>query len=170
MGTSGCSYPVAENMANIGVSGWAELGCDYPYLVYAGAQGSQGGDFIAGKTGSDVSSIHEVQDRIDSGNPEAVIPMFDYIYVGECDDDEWCMETVFEGQEPPGGWFTGASKYYYHITGFVVINLIDTTNSDKSIQAELVEVVRGDGEVTPSIGVGSGTCVPSQLVGVVLWE
>jgi len=170
MAASGCHTPPIDNMDKIGVVGWAELGCDYPYLLYAGDEGDLGGDFVAGKTGAVATGIHEVQDRIDQGETTAVVPMFDYIYVGECQEDETCMESMFAGQEPPGGWMTGASKYYYHLVGFVTVELLGTSNSDKSIQAEFVSQSVGKGVISPSSGLGSGSCQPSELIGVAMWE
>lgn len=172
LGTSGCTRPIIDNMDKIGVGGWAELGCDYPYHIYAGAMGDIGGDFIAGDTGAIASALHEVTNRIDSGQKIAVVPMFDYIYVGECkvSDGEVCMESVFGDKEPPGGWMTGTSKYYYHIVGFVTVELLDTKVSDKSITARFISQVVGDGVISPSSGLGSGMCQPAQLIGVVMWE
>lgn len=172
MGTSGCRTPPIDYMDKIGVGGWAEQECDYPYLLYAGAKGSRGGDFIAGETGAMASAVHEVQNHIDEGDTTVVVPMFDYIYIGECkvSDGEICMESEFGSQEPPGGWMTGAAKYYYHIVGFVTVKLLDTSTSDKSITGRFVSEVVGEGKISPNSGLGSGTCVPAQLIGVVMWE
>ena len=171
MGTSGCTRPILDNMDKIGVSGWAEVGCDYPYLLFAGfGERDLGGDFIAGGTGAVTTGILEIQDRIDQGEATVVVPMFDYIYIGVCQEDETCMSTVFDGKEPPGGWMTGASKYYYHIIGFVTVKLLDTTISEKSIEVEFVSQSVGKGIITPGYGLGSGTCQPTELIGVALWE
>jgi len=171
MGTSGCTRPILDNMDKIGVAGWAEVGCDYPYLLFAGfGERDLGGDFIAGGTGAVTTGIHEIQDRIDQGEATVVVPMFDYIYIGVCQEDETCMSTVFDGKEPPGGWMTGASKYYYHIIGFVTVELLDTKISDKSIEVRFVSQSVGKGVISPSSGLGSGSCQPSELIGVAMWE
>ena len=171
MGTSGCSRPIIDNMDRIGVAGWAEAGCDYPYLLFAGfGDRDLGGDFVAGGTGAVTTGIHEIQDRIDQGEATVVVPMFDYIYIGVCQDDETCMSTVFEGKEPPGGWMTGASKYYYHIIGFVTVELLETNISDKSIVVRFISQSVGEGVISPGSGLGSGTCQRSELIGLALWE
>jgi len=171
MGTSGCTRPILDNMDKIGVAGWAEVGCDYPYLLFAGfGERDLGGDFIAGGTGAVTTGIHEIQDRIDQGEATVVVPMFDYIYIGVCQEDETCMSTVFDGKEPPGGWMTGASKYYYHIIGFVTVELLDTTISNKSIEVRFVSQSVGKGVISPGFGLGSGMCQPSELIGAAMWE
>ncbi|MCJ7739042.1 MAG: hypothetical protein MUQ10_17300, partial [Anaerolineae bacterium] len=170
MAATGCSHPPIEYMDSIGVEGWAAPGCDYPYFLYAGDVGDMGGDWVAGGTGAIAGGVKAVQDRIDIGEAIAVVPVFDRIYVGACSADENCMETVFEDKEPPGGWFTGASKYYYHIIGFVTVRLEAAHINDKSIEAEFISLATGEGVISPSSGVGSGTCQPSELISTVLWE
>jgi len=175
MAAAGCSHPPIDYMDKIGVEGWAEVGCDYPYLLYAGLEGDLGGDFVAGGTGAIAGGVKAVQDRIDDADDRgvpalAVVPVFDYIYTGTCGPEETCMETVFEGKEPPGGWFTGVSKYYYHIIGFVTVNLESASISSKAIEAEFVSLAIGEGVILPSAGIGSGTCEPSELISTVLWE
>jgi len=170
MAAAGCSEPPIENMDKIGVDGWATLGCDYPYFLYAGAVGDKGGDWVAGATGAIAGGVKAVQDRVDQGDAIAVVPVFDRIYVGECAADETCMLTEFEGMEPPGGWFTGVSKYYYHIVGFVTVELMAGNISDKSIEARFISMDTGEGVISPSLGVGSGTCQPSELISTVMWE
>ena len=80
------------------------------------------------------------------------------------------MLTVFPGDEPPGGWFTGVAKYYYHIIGFATVELVAGHINDKSIEAKFITMDTGEGAIAPGSGVGSGTCQLSELISTVLWE
>jgi hypothetical protein len=146
------------------MNAWAAGSCSYPYPIYRGEPGTLGGDFIAGLTGAKASGLKAVSRQI--GNT-VYLPVFDYVYQGEVKDDEIGMNTIFPGKEPDVGWVTGNSKIYYHIVGYVAVDLSDVSGG--KIEGEFVEAVIGAGKIQPGGGIGS-SCNALEIMGVKLWE
>ncbi|MBN1811297.1 MAG: hypothetical protein JXA14_05640 [Anaerolineae bacterium] len=163
--------PLVDHIGDLGVAGWVDPDCPYPLNVHTGHLGHLDGDYIAGITGENTDALNEVDNEYDVDDL-MVIPIFDYIYTGYCDedDDEHCMETEFDGNEPDVGWMTGQSAYYYHIVGFVTVKFKGVDHSAHEMHGEFVTSVVRPGEIQPSAGLGNGMCIESLLIGVALWE
>lgn len=169
LSTADCKYDSITggvDAAATGLKGWASGQCPYPYTIFAGDPGALNGDFVHGLSGMNTSAMGSIQANYSTGDL-AILPVFDYIYSPNT------MDTVFQGQEPAVGWATGGggntSAYYYHIIGFVTVELSKIVKTPKpEIHGRLVSQVIGDGQVVP--GGGIGTCNKALLLGVTLWK
>lgn len=176
MGVDGCKYVDGiVDARQTGLKGWASDECPYPYDVYAGDPDTLGGDFIAGETGGSNSGMLQIDASYGVGDI-VVLPVFDYIYEGDCDPEENnCMTKFFGSKADPTegiNWFTGTSQYYYHIIGFVAVRLTDIspTGGDKGLEGALVNMVIGAAQINPGAGIRNGVCTGKDLVGLSLWE
>jgi len=162
-----------SDLSKIGLNGWADRDCPYPYLIYAGNHFSLDGDFIAGKTGNVASALGIIYSKYSAGDV-AYVPVFDYIYTGTCkaQKGEVCMETVFSDVDEPApgiNWVSGGTGYYYHIVGYAAVEL-QAKISNKDFYGSFVSATIKGGAITPGEGIASGGCSGPLIIGVTLWE
>lgn len=170
-GSDDCTYADdgTIDLVQTRLNAWAAGSCSYPYPIYRGDKGTLGGDFIAGINGAVSSGVKAVSKQV--GNT-VYLPVFDYVYDGVVAEDQIGMNTIFDGMEPTGGFVTGNSKVYYHIIGYVAVDLSDVATGGPDsgkIEGEFIEAVIGAGKIQPGGGIGSA-CNALEIVGVKLWE
>jgi hypothetical protein len=158
-GSEACSYHDngSIDVVQTRMNAWAAGSCAYPYPIFRGDPDTLGGDFIAGLTGAKASGLKAVANQI--GNT-VYLPVFDNVYY-----PDW-MNSTFADKTPDGGFVTGGAKVYYHIIGYVAVDLTDVSGG--KIEGEFRSVVIGAGKIQP--GAGLGSCNDFELYGVKLWE
>ncbi len=169
----GCGSEPGKSVDD-GLQGWAGDGCPYPFPIFAGGVGMVNGDFIHGDPGARQSSLREV---IETYNGTiAYVPIFDTIYTSDYMDEHFTAP-----QEPPDGslggkkWPSaggGGSAYLYHIVGFAAVRIDDSKLNDHILEGNFTSAIVGDGEISPSTGLGGGGACDSGLTlfGVKLWQ
>jgi hypothetical protein len=178
-----------EDISKVGLAAWASESCPYPYEIKTGNHGcidddedSIGcldGDFIAGMTGEMANALDVIASEWTGRTGYA--PIFDYVYEGTCKDPVNCMANIFDdgtydpinctgGCMPEVGWWSGSSKYYYHIVGFVGFHIDNVDHPSKSIYASFKSAVIQANAINPGYGIDSSVCSGANLVGVMLWE
>lgn len=155
-----------------GLIQWINPECMYPYSIYAGQEGMDNGDFIAGMTGEESTGDKAIEDYW--LGKVAYAPVFDVIFSGTCSTVDPRMETIFSSDmpQPIDAWVTGCSGYYFHITGFVAVKLMyyQGHGPDEELVGEFQYATIKAGQINPGDGFGSGTtCVPG-VVGIMLAE